>query len=285
MTKNALILASAITALFASATVFAGSNGGGDNGGGTGNGGSVQSSVKLTNDISTSLSNSSSTSTSSNITVTGKLQVTNSAQATLDNKQISETNRHTDNGTINHTDSDDSFNGASGNIGLNQASGDGNQQANAVSLAVADAKFLWGAANANVTAFQDAHNNSYNTQGGANTAEIGGGSFNNAHGNIMVNNAAGNGNQQKNDLAVAMATKAISAEASIGLIQHAVANTYYAGAASHGPGVLNTDSINCAFNGAQGNIGVNEAAGNGNQQFNGLSVAVSTGGYTVGGRP
>ncbi|TXH01441.1 MAG: hypothetical protein E6R09_06590 [Rhodocyclaceae bacterium] len=87
-------------------------------------------------------------------------------------------------------------------------------------------------------------------------------------GNIGINAAAGSFNQQANLLTLAVATDAALAEANSGLLQIAVFN-----------GVEQQDSINTVgtltIADASGNIGVNMAAGVGNQQLNSLTIATS----------
>ena len=75
-------------------------------------------------------------------------------------------------------------------------------------------------------------------------------------------------------MTMAVATNAVLAEANSGLIQAAVYNS-----------VEQQDSINhvgpLSIAGASGNIGVNMAAGVGNQQLNSLTIATSSGGVAA----
>jgi len=95
-------------------------------------------------------------------------------------------------------------------------------------------------------------------------------------GNIGVNAAAGSLNQQANLMTLAVATDSSLAEANAGLVQVALFN-----------GVEQQDSINTVgglvVTDAEGNIGVNMAAGAGNQQLNSLTMATSIGGDTGNG--
>ena len=90
-------------------------------------------------------------------------------------------------------------------------------------------------------------------------------------GNIGVNAAAGSLNQQANLMTLAVANDTTLAEANSGLIQASTLSF-----------VEQQDSINLVsgltLNGASGNIGVNFAAGAGNQQLNSLTIAASQGG-------
>ena len=95
-------------------------------------------------------------------------------------------------------------------------------------------------------------------------------------GNIGANAAAGSLNQQANLMTLAVANDATLAEANAGLIQ-ATTSSF----------VEQQDSINSVSGltiaGASGNIGVNMAAGVGNQQLNSLTIAASQGGAPAGG--
>jgi hypothetical protein len=87
-------------------------------------------------------------------------------------------------------------------------------------------------------------------------------------GNVGVNGAAGAFNQQANLLTLAVADNSTLAEANAGLIQTAYGNV-----------TEQQDSINTVDGltvGGTGNIGVNLAAGVGNQQLNALTIASST---------
>ena len=170
---------------------------------------------------------------------------------------------------------------ANGNIGLNVAAGSNNQQANAAALA--DAQFSFGGAAASIGAVQvSGFNDTVNVpawdywywyQSTTNTASMNDRALQNVSGNVGVNIAAGDGNQQKNDLAIANASNYwyySSAEASTGASQGTFGNSTYSF------DTYNTASMNnCAMQNASGNIGVNIAAGSGNQQFNGLSLATA----------
>ena len=185
---------------------------------------------------------------------------------------------------------------AKGNIGLNVAAGSNNQQANAAALA--DAQSSDGA-DASIGAVQvSGFNETVNVpawlgwewvaddghggfwwwyQSTTNTASMNDRALKDVSGNVGVNIAAGDGNQQKNDLAIANASSCGtctvdggSAEASTGAFQVTFGNATFNYDAN------NFASMNdCAMRNASGNIGVNIAAGSGNQQFNGLSLATA----------
>lgn len=184
----------------------------------------------------------------------------------------------------------DTFNvDASGNVGVNLAAGYFNMQMNSASIAVSEdsnAEASGGWAEASTTGLQsligvaqyavedfldedDPENgggqNNFRDRNSILGAAITG------SGNIGVNVAAGSLNQQANLMTLATANNADLAEANAGLIQTALLSY-----------VEQQDSINSItgldISGASGNIGVNMAAGVGNQQINALTIAASQGG-------
>lgn len=175
-----------------------------------------------------------------------------------------------------------------GNIGVNLAAGYFNMQLNSAVLASSDT-------GADSSGWAEASTTSLQALGGVGQAgtpsevlpedeeEEGGGGNNfrdrntleggtvGGAGNIGVNAAAGSFNQQANLLTLAVATDSVLAEANAGLVQLALFN-----------GVEQQDSINdvgaLTLTSATGNIGVNMAAGVGNQQLNSLTIATSLAG-------
>lgn len=178
----------------------------------------------------------------------------------------------------------------SGNIGVNLAAGYFNMQLNSAVLAsseINDSEAAGGWAEASTTSLQalggvgqyatpgDVLNEDEESNGGGgnnfrdrNTVQ--GGSIG-GDGNIGLNAAAGSLNQQANLMTLAVATDSALAEANAGLIQLALFNV-----------VEQQDSINLVggltIANASGNIGVNMAAGVGNQQLNSLTMAASSAG-------
>tara|TARA_R110000772_G_scaffold5252_20_gene18833 strand:- start:181 stop:1197 length:1017 start_codon:yes stop_codon:yes gene_type:complete len=178
----------------------------------------------------------------------------------------------------------------SGNIGVNLAAGYFNDQMNAASIAVSsnsDPEAAGGWAEASTTSLQSQLGVAQFATPGTILDEDDpeeGGAFNNfrdrntvmggtvtGSGNIGVNAAAGSLNQQANLMTLAVANDTTLAEANSGLIQASTLSF-----------VEQQDSINLVsgltLNGASGNIGVNFAAGAGNQQLNSLTIAASQGG-------
>lgn len=140
------------------------------------------------------------------IAVSGTIGVDSEASATIRDQQINYSNMVSNTETSNQAVLDGgAAAGSSGNIGVNVAAGDNNQQANAAALSATDAGFVFGSAAANVSARQDGQNNMVKNMGSQNMATLGGGALANASGNIGVNIASGANNQQKNDLAASTA--------------------------------------------------------------------------------
>ncbi|QXH44435.1 heme utilization protein [Pseudomonas xanthosomatis] len=133
-----------------------------------------------------------------------------SATANATDVQNSTGNRILNEGTINRAEMSGSATGASGNVGVNVAAGSGNQQDNAAAIANAsaadiDGAFVFGSANATSTVKQYSNDNkvtNYNTTSSA----IMSGSGNGGSGNMGINVAGGDLNQQKNTMAIANAS-------------------------------------------------------------------------------
>lgn len=115
----------------------------------------------------------------------------------------SSTNNHiTNQGTLNEAEMSSSATGASGNVGVNVAAGNGNQQDNAAAIANAssesslDNSFVFGSAEATADVRQFSNRNrvdNWSTQSSA----VMSGSADGAEGNVGVNIAGGDLNQQK----------------------------------------------------------------------------------------
>ncbi|MHC8320192.1 heme utilization protein [Pseudomonas sp. GB2N2] len=132
-----------------------------------------------------------------------------SATANANDKQSSTGNRIYNQGTENSAEMSSSAAGASGNVGVNVAAGSGNQQDNAAAIANAasdnasiDNSFVFGTASATSKVTQVSNNNrveNYSTTNSAVMSGSGGG----ASGNMGINIAGGDLNQQKNTMAIA----------------------------------------------------------------------------------
>lgn len=260
--------------------------------------------VDVENDITVSLSHS----VSNTIDVTVGLEVTGEdadhfAAATIDRKQFTDDNAVKSDFTDNTASVTGSGNGATGNIGINVASGDLNKQANDTSIASGSqgdapasaesglASMFWGPkpspeeddasmvfAKAATYSIQSSSNNSYDNDGTTNSAVVDN-SLNYVSGNIGVNSAAGAGNVQNNAMTLAVG-QGSSAEATTGGVQVSYNNVSDGdlGVAQAGWSVYvqnntNDASLTNSLAGAAGNVGVNIASGNGNMQSNTLSIA------------
>src|SRR5690606_25213335 len=146
----------------------------------------------------------------------------NGASASVEDSQINHNNSVENNETKNTATVSGSLGGASGNVGVNVAAGDNNQQANAAAIATADAAFVFGgfgglgssSASASVGVDQQGYDNDLTNYGNPNNASLTG-SANGASGNAAINIAAGNYNQQKNDMAIAASENALIASADV----------------------------------------------------------------------
>lgn len=112
--------------------------------------------------------------------------------------------------------------GASGNVGINVAGGDNNQQANDAALASVDAEFVF--AMSEVDSLQTNTGQAVSNYKVNNNATVNG-SVNNVSGNLGLNVAAGNNNQQHNALAASVNTSFGNvAEADVIGMQHSEGN-------------------------------------------------------------
>jgi hypothetical protein len=170
-----------------------------------------------------------------------------------------------------------------GNIGVNVAAGQYNMQQNSANMAVSadpSSEADGGWASASTTGYQSLTGTSYGpgdlsllgmfefTSPYSDTNSASSGAVN-SNGNVGVNVAAGAFNQQQNLLTLAVANNSVLSQSNAALWQTASCNS-----------IDIQDQTNTAISGAiagSGNIGVNIAAGVGNQQQNSLTAAVSGG--------
>ncbi|MGE7964855.1 heme utilization protein [Pseudomonas sp. NPDC089918] len=130
------------------------------------------------------------------------------ATANAWDNQSSTGNRIRNEGTVNEAEMNSSATGASGNVGVNVAAGSGNQQDNASAIANAasnssqDNSFVFGTAEATADVTQYSNNNRVNNFGSTASAVMNG-SGNGGSGNMGINIAGGDLNQQKNTMAIA----------------------------------------------------------------------------------
>ena len=210
------------------------------------------------------------------------------AAAVVIDVQNSHNNKVTNKAVENNATIKDSIKGSEGNMGANAAAGSGNQQDNAVAIATSDESFVFGTAASLTSATQtNSHNDSHN-YGAQNNATIKS-SANGSAGNVGINVASGEFNQQKNNLAIAVSNGRIASAGAtasqtsnnLSVINEAGAsylsnvNTWSQGSNwnNNKTPVVNNATMDHSFNGYSGNGGANIAAGTGNQQSNSLSIA------------
>ncbi|MFA7494823.1 MAG: hypothetical protein WCY67_00745 [Acidithiobacillus sp.] len=165
--------------------------------------------------------------------------------------------------------------GASGNIGVNMASGNSNQQGNSTAVSAQKNSHRnvhtdYAVATASTT--QRALGNGTSDTNVSDSATINGNAGQNASGNVAINVAAGAQNQQQNGLAMASIASARAMGNATAPIEQVA---YYNGGTSVGS-MYNSNVGGNALEGASGNIAVNVASGNGNQQVNTLAIASAT---------
>ncbi len=130
------------------------------------------------------------------------------ATANANDRQSSTDNHILNQGTKNSAEMNSSATGASGNVGVNVAAGSGNQQDNAAAIANAasdsslDNSFVFGTAEATSRVTQTSNRNRVDNYGSTNSAVMSG-SGSEGSGNMGVNIAGGDLNQQKNTMAIA----------------------------------------------------------------------------------
>jgi hypothetical protein len=192
-------------------------------------------------------------------------------------------------------------NKASGNLGVNQAAGDFNAQGNSAAIAAAgtassddadftfgcewngcggDSKNAGGMADAETFANQTLTHANTSNQGTTNNTNISGDAFNGASGNVGVNQASGDNNEQLNQLAAATTSNNVYALATSTLDQewsgNKVSNDPYDEFCFYQQNTSNNANLSGdVLSGASGNIGLNQASGTGNLQSNSLSMAVA----------
>ncbi|MGO1540027.1 MAG: adhesin [Luteimonas sp.] len=209
--------------------------------------------------IDKSLSLNSDISFSGAPTLSGDIEIDSAAIALIDNRQSNTGNMAANELVTNDASiADDTGSEASGNLQFNVAAGDNNVQDNAAALSAADASFAFGLADAEIFVNQYGAGNATMNSGVTNSATMGGNAFSDASGNIGVNVASGNNNQQKNALAASVATSAY-AQASVSSNQistgNSVSNTGYV--------EEYTDSVDVALSGS----------------VSGVSTGIGIGGY------
>jgi len=206
---------------------------------------------------------------------TGEIDVSSESAALVDQDQATEANGSFGDGDNSASVTEDALTDALGNIGANIASGVGNAQANDAALASVDGDAVFASAmlfNSQTTAFNIADDEDENPTQGFYDAYVTDNALANAAGNIGLNVAAGVGNAQSNALAASVNGSGTIAKASADSEQLTFWNDLIAECDLDNTAFLNGSALSNAI----GNIGVNIAAGIGNAQHNGLSIAVAS---------
>lgn len=167
---------------------------------------------------------------------------------------------------INNAEIDSSGAQYDGNLSVNQAAGDLQQQANARAIANGSG------ASANTQIRQR-----LNTQVDPNMnarASIQGNAFSNGNGVLGVNQSAGAGTQQANALRISISKQPQSIDDSV-LMQQNVALLNNSDPTDSAPGNRQVTTSDQAFTGSRGVIQLNQSAGVGNRMANTLSIRVA----------
>ena len=205
----------------------------------------------------------------------GEIRVASESGALVDQDQTTYANGSAGDGDNDASASGNALRGASGNIGANIAAGVGNAQANDVALSSVDGNHVF--ASAMVFNSQWTYGNGATDDGNADNqlyydASVGDNVLAAASGNIGLNVAAGVGNAQSNALAASVNSSGNLAKASADSEQWTEFNSLLAWCDLDNTASLSGNALSQAV----GNIGVNIAAGAGNAQHNGLSIAVAS---------
>ncbi|TDJ75949.1 adhesin [Pseudomonas putida] len=153
-----------------------------------------------------------------------------------------------------------------GNMAVNQAAGDQQQQANARAFAVGPRASANYQIRQNLDTLADPARDT--------RAQINGDAFSHGSGALGVNQSAGANTQQANALRISIGTQPQSLDDSV-LLQQNVALVNNSDAPGSVPGYRQVTTSDRAFTGSRGVIQVNQSAGVGNRTANTLSVRVA----------
>ncbi|MFJ3367194.1 adhesin [Pseudomonas sp. NPDC086251] len=167
---------------------------------------------------------------------------------------------------INNANIDGSGSQYQGNLTVNQAAGDLQQQANARAIAIGH--------NASATTQIRQRLRSHVDPTIDATSSIQGSSFSHGNGVLGVNQSAGASNQQANALRISISTQPQSIDDSV-LRQQNVALVTNSDPTASAPGYRQVATSDQAFTGSRGVIQLNQSAGVGNRTANTLSVRVT----------
>ena len=153
-----------------------------------------------------------------------------------------------------------------GNVTLNQASGDQQQQANVRAIAIGTEAHATTAVTQKLNTPADPSLNA--------RATIGGSSFSNGSGVIGINQSAGANNQMVNAVRVGISAQPQGIDDSA-LSQQNVALLPDSGTASPASGSRQITTSDQAFTGSRGVVQLNQSAGVGNRMANTLNIRVA----------
>lgn len=167
---------------------------------------------------------------------------------------------------INNADIDGSGMQYQGNLGVNQAAGDLQQQANARAIAKGNGASATTQISQRLHTVVDPRIDA--------RSSIQGDSFSNGNGVLGVNQSAGASNQQANALRISISTQPQSIDDSV-LRQQNVALINNSDPTDSAPGYRQVTTSDQAFTGSRGVIQLNQSAGVGNRTANTLSIRVA----------
>ena len=156
--------------------------------------------------------------------------------------------------------------GYKGNLTVNQAAGDQQQQNNSRAIAIGHSATATTQVRQRIDTPARSAVNAH--------ASIGGNSFSNGNGMIGINQSAGANTQQVNAVRVSISANPQSIDDSV-LEQQNVALATGSGSTDHTPGSRQVTTSDRAFTGSRGVIQLNQSAGVGNRMANTLSVRVA----------
>jgi len=168
--------------------------------------------------------------------------------------------------TVNNATLDNSGANYKGNLMMNQAAGDQQQQINSRAIAIGTEASATGSLSQKITTPADRSMNA--------TSSIGGSSFSNGNGVLGVNQSAGANNQMINAMRISVSAAPQSIDDSA-LSQQNVALLPNSGATGTSQGSRQVVTSDQAFTGSRGVIQVNQSAGVGNRMANTLSIRVA----------
>ena len=168
--------------------------------------------------------------------------------------------------TVNNANLDNSGANYKGNMMMNQAAGDQQQQINSRAIAIGTEASATGSLSQKITRPADRSMNA--------TSSIGGSSFSNGNGVLGVNQSAGANNQMINAMRISVSAAPQSIDDSA-LSQQNVALLPNSGATGTSQGSRQVVTSDQAFTGSRGVIQVNQSAGVGNRMANTLSIRVA----------